>query len=80
MELQHKQVLVKHDGTYVRVYPSYLVPYPEIYESSKDYRIEPNTSQKRPEESPKVPISEENDMDENLETPNNNINRPPTLL
>ena len=52
---EHKQVLVKHGGTYVRVYPFRLVPYLETYQSfSEDSKNEPNTSQKRPDESQKV--------------------------
>ena len=31
-----------------------------------------------PEESPKVPNSEDSDMDEDLETPSNNVNKPQT--
>ena len=31
---EHKQVLVKHGGTYLRVHPCCLVPHPEKYQSS----------------------------------------------
>ena len=31
---EHKHVLVKHGGTYVKVHPCHLVPYPEKYQSS----------------------------------------------
>ena len=33
---EHKQVFVKHGGTYVRVHPSHLVPHPEKYQSSSE--------------------------------------------
>ena len=64
-------MLVKHDSTYIRILPSCLKPNPEIYQSSsKDVKTEP---QKRTNESPKVPISE--DTNENLEILNNNVHR-----
>ena len=77
IEWKHKQVLVKHGGTYVRVHPSHLVPYPETYQSfSEDSKNEPNTLQKRPDESQKVPFSD--DIDEDLETPDN-VEQHPTV-
>ena len=75
--LEHKLVFFKHSCTYVRVHPFHLVPYPETYQnSSEDGKIKLNTSQKRPDESPKVPISEDDDIDEDLEALNNNVDRP----
>ena len=74
---EHKQVLVKHGGTYVRVHPSHLVPYPETYQSfSEDSKNEPNTSQKRPDESQKVQFSD--NIDEDLETLNT-VEQHPTV-
>lgn len=63
----HRQVLVIHGSTYVRVHQSHLVPSPEAYQSSEDGAImeqTPNTLQKEPDTTPKVSIFAENDMDE----------------
>lgn len=77
---EHKQVLVKHGGTYVRVHPSRLAPYPETYRSSsKDSIKEPSASQNRLEESPDVPISEKFDMNGDLGTTNNNVEQHQTV-
>ena len=48
-----------------------------VWDISKDHKIKPNTSQKGPDGSLKVPISEDNNMDEDLNTTNNNVNRSP---
>ena len=78
IRLENKQVLVKHAGSYVRVHPSCLVLYPETYQNSlENGKIGTNTSHKRPDELPKVSISEDIDIDEDLETPNNNVDRSP---
>ena len=54
------------------------MPYVKTYQSfSEDGKIEQNTSKKRPLESPKVPIFKDIDMDEDLKTPNYNVDRPP---
>ena len=68
--LEHKQVLVKRGSIY-------FMSYPETYQSSEDGKIKPKTSQKSPNESPKVPNFEDNDIDEDLETPNNNVDKLP---
>ena len=70
-------MLVKHGVTYIRVHLFCLKSYPETYQSSfeKD-KIEHLT--KRPEESTKVAILEDIDLDKDLETPNNNVNKAPT--
>ena len=61
-------------GTYVRLHPSHLMPYSETYQSSsEDHKIEPNISQKSAVEFQKVPISEDNDINEDLETLNTNV-------
>ena len=66
-----KQVLVKHGGTYVRVHPCCLVPHPEKYQSSSDSEsiTEPTTSHSGPIETSNISISEENNMEEELQTP-----------
>ena len=68
---EHKQVLVKHGGTYVRVHPCCLVPHSEKYQSSSESesRIEPTTSSSGPKETSNISISEENNVEEELGTP-----------
>ena len=67
---EHKQVLVKHGGTYVRVHPSRLAPCPETYKSSsEDKDSEPTAHQNLGNETSQVPIYDKNDMEESLETP-----------
>ena len=64
--------------TYEKVYLSLLVPYSETYQSfSEDSKIELSTSQKRSNKSPKGTIFEENDMDQDLETPDKNVKQLP---
>ena len=72
---EHKQVFVKHGSTYVRVHPCHLVPHPEKYQSSSESRliIEPTTSPSGPKETSNISISEENNMGEELGTPNDHV-------
>ena len=66
IESEHKQVLVKHGCTYVRVHSCHLVPHPEKYQSSSESEsiIEPTTSPSGPKESSNISISEENHVKE----------------
>ena len=63
---EHKQVLVKHGGTYVRVHPCRLVPHPEVYQNSseRESMVEPTTSQVGPKETSNISISGENNVEE----------------
>ena len=56
---KHKQVLVKHGGTYVRVHLCHLVPHPEKYRSSSESEsiTEPTTSPSGPKETSNISIS-----------------------
>lgn len=77
---EHKQVLVKHGSTYVRVHLSHLVPYPEVYQSPEDGTVmeqTPKTLQKGPDKTPKVSIFEANDVDK--ESPNENTKQHKTV-
>ena len=51
---EHKQVLVKYGGTYVRVHPCHLVPHPEKCQSSCESIIEPTTSPSGPKETSSI--------------------------
>ena len=53
---EHKQVLVKQAGTYVRVYPCCLVPHPVVYQNSSgsDSMVEPTTSKVGPKENSNI--------------------------
>ena len=53
---EHKQVLVKHEGTYVRVHSCHLVPHPEKYQSSSESEsiIEPTISPSGPKENSNI--------------------------
>ena len=49
----------------------------DVYSNTFMRYIEPNSTQKKPDESPKVAISQDIDVDVDLEIPNSNIDRPP---
>ena len=78
---EHKQVLVIHGGTYVRVHPSHLMPYPEKYQSSSESEsiIEPTTSPSGPKETSNISISEENNVEEELGTPSDHVEHHQTV-
>ena len=78
---EHKQVLVKHGGTYVRVYPCHLVPQPEKYQSSSKSEsiIEPTTSPSGPKKTSNMSISEENNVEEELGTPSDHVEQHQTV-
>ena len=71
---EHKQVLVKHGGTYVRVHSCRLVPHLEKYQSFSESEsiIEPTTSPSGPKETSNISISEENNVEE-LGTPSDHV-------
>ena len=77
----HKQVLVKHGGTYVRVHPYRLVPHPEKYQSYSESEsvIEPTTSPSGPKETSNISISEENNVEEELGTPRDHVEQHQTV-
>ena len=72
---EHKQVLVKHGGTYVRVHPCHLVLHLEKYQSSSESEsiIEPTISPSVPKETSNISISEENNVEEELVTPSDHV-------
>lgn len=72
---EHKQVLVKHGGTYVRVHPCRLVSHPETYQSSSESEAisESTTSQSEPEGSSNLSMSDENDVAEEPGTLNDHV-------
>ena len=79
---EHKQVLVKHGGTYVRAHPCHLVPQPEKYQSSFESEsiMEPTTSLGRPKETSIISISEENNVEEELGTPSDHVEQHQTVI
>ena len=58
-----------------------LVPHPEKYQSSSESEsiIEPTTSPSRPKETSNILISEENNMEEELGTPNDHVEQHQTV-
>ena len=59
---------------------SHLMPYHKTYQNfSEDGKIETSTSQKESDELPKVPYSEVYDMDEDFNTPNDNVEQHQTV-
>ena len=78
---EHKQVLVKHGGTYVRVHPCRLVPHPVVYQNSSESEsmVEPTTSQVRPKETSNISIFRENNVEEQLGTLNDHVEQHQTV-
>ena len=78
---KHKQVLVKHRGTFVRGHPCRLVPHPEKYQISSESEsiIEPTTSPTGPKETSNISISKENNVKEELETPSDHVEQHQTV-
>ena len=77
---EHKQVLVKHGGTYVRVHPC-LMPHPEKYQSSSEIEsiIEPTTSPSGPKETSNISISKENNVEEEFGTSSDHVKQHQTV-
>ena len=78
---EHKQVLVKCGGTYVRVHPCCRVLHPEKYQSSSESEsiIEPTTSPNVPKETSNISISEENNVEEELGIPSDLVEQHQTV-
>ena len=78
---EHKQGLVEHGGTYVRVHPSCLVPYPVVYQNSSESEsmVEPTTSQVGPKETSNISIFGENNVEEELGTLNDHVEQHQTV-
>ena len=78
---EHKQVLVKDGGTYVRVHPCRLVPHPEVYQnaSESESMVEPTTSQVGPKETSNISIFGENNVEEQLGTLNDHVEQHQTV-
>ena len=78
---EHKQVLVKHGDTYVRVHPCCLVPYPVVYQNSSENEsmVEPTSSQVGPKETSNISIFGENNVEEELGTLNDHVEQHQTM-
>ena len=67
----------KSGGIHKNTYISFSALCWDISKFFEEGKIELNILQKRPDESSKVAILEDIDLDKDLETPNNNINKAP---
>ena len=78
---KHKQVLVKHGGTYVRVHPCRLVSHPEKYQSCSESEsiIEPTTSPSGTKETSNISIFEDNIVEQELGIPSDHIEQHQTV-
>ena len=80
IEWEHKQVLVKHGSTYIRVHTCRLVPHPVVYQNSSESEsmVEPTTSQVGPKETSNISIFGENNVEE-LGTLNDHVEQHQTV-
>ena len=81
IEWEHKQVVVKHGGTYVRGHPCRLVPHPEKCQRFPESEsiIEPTTSPCGPKETSNISLSEKNNVEEELGSPSDHVEQHQTV-